>query len=61
MRNINGYMFGNLPGLRMCKGDNISWHFMGGPASQMHAVYFYGNTFTRNGNSYDTLGIMEGK
>ncbi|CAH3123052.1 unnamed protein product, partial [Pocillopora meandrina] len=60
MRNINGYMFGNLPGLRMCKGDNISWHFMGGPASQMHAVYFYGNTFTRNGNSHDTLGIMEG-
>lgn len=60
MRNINGYMYGNLPGLRVCKGDNVSWHFMGGPSSQMHTVYFYGNTFIRNGNNHDTLGIMEG-
>lgn len=60
MRNINGYMYGNLPGLSMCKGDNVTWHFMGGPAGQMHTVYFYGNTFIRNGNNYDTLGIMEG-
>ncbi|KAL9983729.1 hypothetical protein ACROYT_G005948 [Oculina patagonica] len=60
MRNINGYMYGNLPGLRMCKGDNVSWHFMGGPAGQMHTVYFYGNTFIRNGNNHDTVGLMEG-
>ena len=60
MRNINGYMYANLPGLRMCKGDNVSWHFMGGPSNQMHTVYFYGNTFIRNGNNHDTLGIMEG-
>lgn len=61
MRNINGYMYANLPGLRMCKGDNVSWHFMGGPSNQMHTVYFYGNTFIRNGNNHDTLGIMEGQ
>lgn len=61
MRNINGYMYGNLPDLRMCKGDNVSWYFMGGPAGQMHSVYFYGNTFIRNGNNHDTLGLMEGK
>jgi len=60
MRNINGFMYGNLPGLRMCKGDDVSWHFLGGPAGQMHSAYFYGNTLTRNGNNYDTVGLMEG-
>ena len=60
MRNINGFMYGNLPGLRMCKGDDVSWHFVGGPAMQMHSAYFYGNTLIRNGNNYDTVGLMEG-
>lgn len=59
MRNINGYMYGNLPGLRMCKGDNVSWHFIGGPGL-VHTAAFYGNTFLRNGNNFDTLGIAEG-
>ena len=53
-------MYGNLPGLRMCKGDDVSWHFLGGPAGQMHSAYFYGNTLIRNGNNYDTVGLMEG-
>ena len=60
MRNINGYMYGNLPGLRMCKGDNVSWHFIGGPGL-VHTAAFYGNTFLRNGNNFDTLGIAEGE
>ena len=60
MRNINGFMYGNLLGLRMCKGDDVSWHFLGGPAAQMHSAYFYGNTLIRNGNNYDTVGLMEG-
>ena len=60
MRNINGFMYGNLPGLRMCKGDDVSWHFLGGPAGKMHSAYFYGNTLIRNGNNYDTVGLMEG-
>lgn len=30
MRNINGYMYVNLLGLCMCKGDNVLWYFMGG-------------------------------
>lgn len=26
---INGYKFGNLPGLDMCHGDTVSWHIIG--------------------------------
>ncbi|XP_074612928.1 hephaestin-like protein isoform X1 [Acropora palmata] len=59
MRNINGYMYGNLPGMRMCKGDNVSWHLIGGPGG-MHTATFHGNTFLRNGNNHDTLGMSEG-
>ena len=44
----------------MCKGDNVSWHFMGGPTSQTHSAYFYGNTFLQDGNNHDTLGFLEG-
>ena len=61
MRNINGFMYGNLPGLRMCKGDDVSWHFLGGPGGLLHSAYFYGNTLIRNGNNHDTVGLMEGK
>ena len=61
MRNINGFMYGNLPGLRMCKGDDVSWHFLGGPGGLMHSAYFHGNTLIRNGNNHDTVGLMEGK
>ena len=59
MRSINGYMFGNLPGLRMCKGDRVSWHLIGGIGT--HSAYFYGNNANQYGNNRDTLGMMPGK
>ena len=44
----------------MCKGDNVSWHLIGGPGG-MHTATFHGNTFLRNGNNHDTLGMSEGQ
>ena len=29
MHSINGYMYGNLPGLDLCLGDKVSWHLFG--------------------------------
>lgn len=29
MHAINGYFYGNLPGLDMCEGDRIDWHLFG--------------------------------
>lgn len=26
---INGFLFGNLPGLSMCQGNKIHWHMIG--------------------------------
>lgn len=29
MHAINGYFYGNLPGLDMCHGDSVKWHLAG--------------------------------
>lgn len=29
MASINGYLYGNIPGLSMCHGDMVSWHIIG--------------------------------
>ena len=37
MKSINGYIYGNLPGLSMCQGDTVSWHIIGmGTWSDVH-------------------------
>ncbi|XP_069746918.1 ferroxidase HEPHL1-like isoform X1 [Narcine bancroftii] len=59
MHAINGYMFGNLPGLVMCKGDNVSWHLIGlGTEIDMHGVYFQGNTIQVRGTTRDVYNIF---
>ncbi|XP_062909919.1 ferroxidase HEPHL1-like isoform X1 [Mobula hypostoma] len=59
MHAINGYMFGNLPGLVMCKGDKVSWHLIGlGNEIDLHGVYFQGNTFQDNGMKRDVYNLF---
>ncbi|XP_072849696.2 ferroxidase HEPHL1 isoform X1 [Pogona vitticeps] len=59
MHAINGYMFGNLPALTMCKEDNVSWHVIGlGTETDMHGVHFQGNTIRLGGTIRDTLALF---
>uniref|UniRef100_A0A8D0HH34 ferroxidase n=1 Tax=Sphenodon punctatus TaxID=8508 RepID=A0A8D0HH34_SPHPU len=60
MHAVNGYMFGNLPGLVMCKGDMVSWHTVGlGSHTDMHGVHFQGNTIhLLSGTNRDTLALF---
>ncbi|KAK3522186.1 hypothetical protein QTP70_027002 [Hemibagrus guttatus] len=59
MHAVNGYMYGNLPGLEVCEGDRVRWHLLGlGTEVDMHGVYFQGNTFHRNGITRDTLAVF---
>ncbi|KAI5629257.1 hephaestin-like protein 1 isoform X1, partial [Silurus asotus] len=59
MHAVNGYMYGNLPGLEMCKGEQVRWHILGlGTDLDIHGVYFQGNTFRRNGVTRDTLAVF---
>ncbi|XP_040090461.1 ceruloplasmin-like isoform X1 [Oryx dammah] len=58
MYSINGYMYGNLPGLDMCLGDNVSWHVLSvGSSQDFHGIYFSGNTFTSLGSRDDTIFV----
>uniref|UniRef100_A0A8B9LW43 ferroxidase n=1 Tax=Astyanax mexicanus TaxID=7994 RepID=A0A8B9LW43_ASTMX len=59
MHAVNGYVYGNLPGLEMCEGDRIRWHLLGlGTEVDVHAVHFQGNTFNREGTTRDTLTLF---
>ncbi|KAK2508625.1 hypothetical protein MC885_019175 [Smutsia gigantea] len=59
MYSINGYMYGNLPGLDMCLGDSISWHVLSVESHEdLHGIYFSGNTFTSLGARDDTIALF---
>uniref|UniRef100_A0A8C9GMX2 ferroxidase n=1 Tax=Piliocolobus tephrosceles TaxID=591936 RepID=A0A8C9GMX2_9PRIM len=59
MYSINGYTYGNLPGLDMCLGDNVLWHvFSVGSVENLHGIYFSGNTFTSLGARKDTIPVF---
>ncbi|KFV05044.1 Hephaestin, partial [Tauraco erythrolophus] len=59
MHAINGLMFGNLPGLNVCKGDNVSWHLLGlGSEADVHGAVFQGNTLQMNGMRRDSANLF---
>uniref|UniRef100_A0A671M3S5 ferroxidase n=1 Tax=Sinocyclocheilus anshuiensis TaxID=1608454 RepID=A0A671M3S5_9TELE len=59
MHAVNGYMYGNLPGLDLCNGEHVMWHILGlGTEVDIHGVYFEGNTFQRDGMNRDTLSVF---
>ncbi|NXX62706.1 HPHL1 protein, partial [Scopus umbretta] len=59
MHAVNGYLFGNLPGLAMCKDDRVSWHLIGlGSHYDMHGVHFQGNTIDLRGMTRDGLALF---
>ncbi|NWW95998.1 HPHL1 protein, partial [Rhynochetos jubatus] len=59
MHAVNGYLFGNLPGLAMCKDDKVSWHLIGlGRHYDMHGVHFQGNTIDLRGTTRDGLALF---
>ncbi|NXU87937.1 HPHL1 protein, partial [Xiphorhynchus elegans] len=59
MHAVNGYLYGNLPGLTMCKNDKVSWHLIGlGSHYDMHGVHFQGNTIHLRGTTRDGLALF---
>ncbi|XP_072258731.1 ferroxidase HEPHL1 isoform X1 [Pyxicephalus adspersus] len=59
MHAINGYLFGNLPGIDMCVGDSVSWHLFGiGNEVDIHSAYFYGHTLTNQGHRTDVINLF---
>ncbi|XP_053179120.1 ceruloplasmin [Scomber japonicus] len=59
MHGINGYLYGNLPGLSMCQGNKIHWHlFALGNEVDMHSVHFHGQILTTQNHHTDTISLF---
>ncbi|KAL0994973.1 hypothetical protein UPYG_G00130140 [Umbra pygmaea] len=59
MHAVNGFLYGNLPGLEMCSGDRVVWYTFGlGTEVDIHGVYWEGNTFQRHGTTRDTVSVF---
>lgn len=56
---INGYVFGNLPELTMCAGDDVSWHLFGmGNEIDVHTAYFHGEALNIRGHRTDVASLF---
>ncbi|MEQ2183318.1 hypothetical protein GOODEAATRI_031534 [Goodea atripinnis] len=59
MHAINGFVYRNLPGLSMCKGDKTTWHLSGlGSETDVISLYFQGNRFLYRQNRKDTISVF---
>src|SRR5262249_39281416 len=58
---INGYVYGNLPGLVMHEGEHVRWYVMSmGTEVDLHTPHWHGNDATVNGMRTDVLSLLPG-
>jgi len=56
---INGYLFGNLPGLDFKRGQKLRWYVMGaGTETGLHTPHWHGNTVVSMGMRMDMMDIL---
>jgi FtsP/CotA-like multicopper oxidase with cupredoxin domain len=59
MHGINGYVYGNQPGLYMEHEQNVRWYLIGmGTEVDIHTPHWHGNTVVWNGNRVDVMELM---
>ena len=56
---INGYIFGNLPGLVMAQGEKVRWYVMGmGNEIDVHSPHWHGKTVTDGRRNLDVIELL---
>src|SRR5579862_7342266 len=56
---INGYIFGNLPGLVMKKGEKVRWYLMGmGNEKDVHTPHWHGKTVSDRFRHMDVVELL---
>lgn len=59
MHSINGYVYGNLPGLDMYQGERVRWYTMAlGTEVDLHSPHWHGQTLLMDGMRTDTVELM---
>jgi len=58
---INGFVFGNLPGLVMKQGDRVRWHLLGmGNDIDLHTPHWHGETVSEGQLHTDVVELLPG-
>ena len=58
---INGFIFGNLPGLTMKQGEKVRWYLLGmGNEIDLHTPHWHGETVTEGGRNTDVIELLPG-
>ena len=56
---INGYIFGNVPQLRMKVGERVRWYLVAlGGESDLHTPHWHGNVVTMAGRRTDVVELL---
>jgi hephaestin len=56
---INGYIFGNVPGLKMKVGERVRWYLAAlGGESDLHSPHWHGNVVTVAGRRTDVVELL---
>uniref|UniRef100_A0A8C4QM48 Plastocyanin-like domain-containing protein n=1 Tax=Eptatretus burgeri TaxID=7764 RepID=A0A8C4QM48_EPTBU len=59
MHSINGYVYGNLKGLEMCAGADVTWHLVGmGNEVDIHSAFFHGATLVSKYHRVDNINLF---
>ncbi|MCH8846547.1 MAG: multicopper oxidase domain-containing protein [Proteobacteria bacterium] len=59
MHGMNGFVYGNLPGMVMKNGERVRWYLIGlGTEIDLHTPHWHGHTVLFNGNRTDVLELM---
>jgi FtsP/CotA-like multicopper oxidase with cupredoxin domain len=59
MHGINGYVFGNQPGLELRAGQRVRWYLMGmGSEVDLHTPQWHGNTVVVAGMRTDVANLL---
>jgi hypothetical protein len=58
---INGFIFGNLPGLTMKQGEKVRWYLLGmGNEIDLHSPHWHGETVAELGRNTDLIELLPG-
>lgn len=61
MHSINGYVYGNLPGMAMRRGERVRWYVMSiGNEVDLHTPHWHGQTVLMMGTRTDMLELLPG-
>ncbi|MEK7407856.1 MAG: multicopper oxidase domain-containing protein [Acidobacteriota bacterium] len=61
MHGINGFIFGNVPGLVMQNGERVRWYLLGmGNEVDLHTPHWHGKTLRYNTRNTDVVELLPG-